>query len=432
MQKNYKKVGLLFGLALLITGVAPIVASADTVGVDFESPTYSVGNINGQDGWVKTGSYDAAVVSSPVISGSQSLRISNAVTSGSFGDQTFSKSLTDAVGETGAGAGAFSIGTLQPHFEMEFDIKSATTTIEQTGLFLSVSPDRGDGSRMSYLGFADVTGGVNVIFYDVQGTSSPANFVSTDLGTYSRSDAHHIKLTFDAIDGDSNDVVKVWIDSVLVHTGTSWENYYRYDTEASAEQNVRAVRNVLFRAGGPATPGTSGNGFLIDNFSITSGPIVAPVVASGNITSPLDGSTVSGLTNFTASYNDGDVPNTDDAVQWAVREGTCAAGVGTIVGNVDGHSDVATWDGNSFSFSTDTSAWTPGSYCFIFNPTDDVGQPNVRETSNFTVVTPPVLTTPTDKNQCKDGGWTTFNNPTFKNQGECVSYVQANPKAGKR
>jgi hypothetical protein len=30
---------------------------------------------------------------------------------------------------------------------------------------------------------------------------------------------------------------------------------------------------------------------------------------------------------------------------------------------------------------------------------------------------------PTSKDQCKDGGWMAFNNPSFKNQGDCVSYV---------
>ncbi len=33
--------------------------------------------------------------------------------------------------------------------------------------------------------------------------------------------------------------------------------------------------------------------------------------------------------------------------------------------------------------------------------------------------------TPTDMNQCKNGGWKTFTNPTFKNQGQCVSSVQS-------
>lgn len=37
--------------------------------------------------------------------------------------------------------------------------------------------------------------------------------------------------------------------------------------------------------------------------------------------------------------------------------------------------------------------------------------------------------TPTDKNQCKKGGWKTFSNPTFKNQGDCVSYVASDGKS---
>ncbi|MDP2933653.1 MAG: hypothetical protein Q8N81_06010 [bacterium] len=39
-------------------------------------------------------------------------------------------------------------------------------------------------------------------------------------------------------------------------------------------------------------------------------------------------------------------------------------------------------------------------------------------------------TTPLTKDACKNGGWASFTH-TFKNQGQCVSYVQANPKAGK-
>ncbi len=42
------------------------------------------------------------------------------------------------------------------------------------------------------------------------------------------------------------------------------------------------------------------------------------------------------------------------------------------------------------------------------------------------------LVPPTNKDQCKKGGWETFNNPTFKNQGACVSYVVSNENAGKR
>jgi hypothetical protein len=42
-------------------------------------------------------------------------------------------------------------------------------------------------------------------------------------------------------------------------------------------------------------------------------------------------------------------------------------------------------------------------------------------TTIFPPVTPP--TGPTNKDQCKNNGWKTFTNPSFKNQGQCVSSV---------
>jgi hypothetical protein len=50
----------------------------------------------------------------------------------------------------------------------------------------------------------------------------------------------------------------------------------------------------------------------------------------------------------------------------------------------------------------------------------------------YVVVWNESCTAPTVKEACKDGGWATFNSPSFKNQGACVSYVQSNEHAGKR
>ena len=36
--------------------------------------------------------------------------------------------------------------------------------------------------------------------------------------------------------------------------------------------------------------------------------------------------------------------------------------------------------------------------------------------------------TPTTKDQCKNGGWQSFNSPAFKNQGQCVSFVATGGK----
>ncbi len=35
----------------------------------------------------------------------------------------------------------------------------------------------------------------------------------------------------------------------------------------------------------------------------------------------------------------------------------------------------------------------------------------------------------TNKDQCKNNGWKAYANPSFKNQGDCVSYVQSSPNA---
>ena len=301
-------------LATILSLVAmPVgVALADSNSINFESPTYTLDSINGQDGWSSTGGYDQSVVLNTygfASFGAQSFRISDAVTSGSFGDQTFAKPLVNAAGEADSTDGSFSRGVLQSHFETQFDIASTQST-QQLGMHTSVSPDRGDGSRMSYLRFEDGVAGIDVFFDDVQGTTNPANFVETQIATgLSRAVPHTVKLSIDFADGPSNDVVKVWIDGVLVHTGTSWENYYRYDSESAFEQSPRIVKTLLFRESGLANPLDSGKGFLFDNLSLSTGP---------------------------------------------------------------------------------------------------------------------VLTTPTNKDQCKNDGWKTFNNPTFKNQGQCVSFITHN------
>jgi hypothetical protein len=55
-------------------------------------------------------------------------------------------------------------------------------------------------------------------------------------------------------------------------------------------------------------------------------------------------------------------------------------------------------------------------------PAKDPGVPSI---SGFVakVGGAPEIGPPTDKNQCKNGGWQRFNNPTFRNQGQCVSFV---------
>ena len=297
MKKTLAKIALLGVLLLPLGALSPKSVHADSLSVDFENPPYTTGTINTQDGWSSFGSagsgcalYDHGVVPNTFgygSFGSQSLRISNAVTSGCFGDQTFSKSLTDEAGETSAVNNGMSGGTRQLHFEAQFDLASTTPNTEQVGLAMSTSPDRGDGARMSYLRFEDKPDGIHVFFDDYQdiapfggsvgdsanGCGDEDDFFETDIGTLTRT-PHAIKFSMDFVDGTRNDVVKIYIDGVLEHTGTSWEDYFRY-----CEGNqTRPVDSMLFRTGGTAAPATAGQGFVIDNLSLLSGPIVQPTV----------------------------------------------------------------------------------------------------------------------------------------------------------
>lgn len=263
-------------VAVLLIGLA----AADTIGVNFEDPPYTTGSVDGQDGWQSDAlcaAYDVAVVTNIygyATFGDQSLRISNAVTSGCF-DGTFSKPLIDEAGETSAENGGMSGGSRQSSFEAQWDFASTVPGAEQPGLSTVASPDRGDGARMSWIQMADTPAGLDVNFYDYQsgametGCALGTNFIFTPVATgLDRTVPHNIRVTMDFVDGVANDVVKVYVDGVLKHTGTSWEDYFR-----ECEGNpTRTVDSILFRTGGIPAPATLGNGFLIDNLTLTSGP----------------------------------------------------------------------------------------------------------------------------------------------------------------
>lgn len=302
-----KRVILLASLALGLAALFTPMAGADIVGpITFEpSQGYTVGNINGQQGWSKTGPYDVEVEAAsayPAITalsfGTQALRVSNAITSGSFGDQAFSPGLLIAAGETAPAN----------HFESTFWIGTTLTTPQLVRM--SVSPDDGNGSRMTYLRFEDLSDGVHVFFDDVTNPGplpNPTVFNETDIATLSRTIAHSIRFSVDFVPGPGNDVVDIYIDGTHEFTGTTWENYYRYDPEQTGNGNqLFPVDKMLFLERGAPVATNLGQGFLVDGLSLASSSLVGP---------------------------------------------------------------------------------------------------------------------PTNKDQCKKGGWQTFNNPTFKNQGECISFV---------
>ena len=275
--------------AVLAVFVLPALMSADSLTITFEAPTYHLGSIDGQNGWAGTaGGPINLLIDQEVVAntygytsfGGQSWRMSNAYTDGAFGDWPFSPSLTNEAGETTAQNLGFSGGIRQNHFEVRWDFASTVRNAEQPGLQISTSPDRGDGARMSFIRMKDLPAGLSVEFaeyLDHPPFGTPLNpadgcgpedefLITTVASGLSRNRPHTVKLTMDFVDGPRNDVVKVYVDGTLRHTGTSWEDYFRW-CELTGES--RTVDSMIFQArtSGGTAPFTRGNGFLIDNLT---------------------------------------------------------------------------------------------------------------------------------------------------------------------
>jgi hypothetical protein len=221
------------------------------------------------------------------------------------------------------------------------------------------------------------------------------------------------------VDGVKNDVVKVYVDGVLKHTGTSWEDYFR-----TQETNpTRTVDSILFRVSGTAAPATAGNGFLIDNLVLNS--FTPDAVSVPEITTPANGAVVqqSNLTKVDWTDSTG----TFDPFEYQYESFSDAA-----------YSSLVYSSGWLTASEIATGGTPVGDYYLRVRARDTEG--NVSAWSNgaaniykITVVADVVVVgPPVNKDECKKGGWMTFNNPEFKNQGACVSYVASKGKSGNK
>ena len=268
MNQIFKKTVLTLSLITATFLFQTTVVHADTVSTNFE--TFTNGSVNGQGGWsVTNAAFDQEVVDNTfgfTQFGTKVWRLSNPVTQNSFGDQIFSISTLDEAGETTAVNGGYSGGIRKNRIEASFDFASALPTAQS--MTAEVSVDRGDGSRMGFLQFDDEPGtdGVKVYFYGGEPGYVGMKY-SPLLATFSRTEAHTLKMVVDFYEAHNNDVVKIYIDNVLVYTGTTWENYYRYAPGQGGA--TRTSDNLLFRAMPTSTPGNQGEGFLFDNVNIT-------------------------------------------------------------------------------------------------------------------------------------------------------------------
>lgn len=110
---------------------------------------------------------------------------------------------------------------------------------------------------------------------------------------------------------------------------------------------------------------------------------------------------------------------------------------GTSTDNLSGVSryeysvnSTSTWVNNLLN-TTFTTNLGIGSHTLLIRAIDRAENVSTSSVTLFTVTssttnatTTPIVNGPTNKSQCKNGLWKNFINPTFKNQGKCVSFVE--------
>lgn len=168
-------------------------------------------------------------------------------------------------GETGAANDAGCGAPTTSNFYGELQFKSVTGAT-QAGLAISVQASSAD-RRHGFVRILDDGAGFDLVFFD---TDAAGGFVGTAIDTnLSYTDWHTLGIEIFFMDGlgtggAGNDVVNIYIDGVLVHTGTSWETVY------SPPQSVDRLMIAASDSGsGPVIPGQLGDGLYFDNVLVT-------------------------------------------------------------------------------------------------------------------------------------------------------------------
>ena len=214
-------------------------------------------------------------------------------------------------------------------YDAQFQFIPKTQKSEQPGLYLTVSPDGYEGSRMSWVSLRDESDGVHVSFSDSPEIDGEfKDYV--DVAVLNRTQPLTIRFWIKLIPGLDNDVVKLFIDGADIGQGlgvcfTTWENYYPVAEEQAGFPNFGEppdLRALQFRSSVQAPDQDAlrpSGGYLFDNVKTTTGTGPGPGVdcSGGGTEPPIDidktTQTRSALPGDTITYrisvrNRGDAP----------------------------------------------------------------------------------------------------------------------------
>lgn len=268
-------------IAACVFCIAPAASADDYESGGFEG--FALGNPLGQDGWTANdvggyaaANFDAAIVDPSALWGTQlgsrALRMSNAVTSGGFGNQLQSANLIDSAGETDA-VSTVAGGTRQSRLTWTMTFASATQTY-QPGLAVGFAADPGNGTRMASFRIVDQPDGFRVDMTRLD-ESIPDFVVTTIASGLSHTEVHTLQFSLDFVDGVNNDVLWIGVDGsgcqTFVESG-SWEQYHRFYAGNPTPITFPAD-TILFRLSGAAQPGLAGAGILFDAVDLSSSTV---------------------------------------------------------------------------------------------------------------------------------------------------------------
>ena len=238
--------------ALIVVATPAMAAVSGPYTTDFTGVTIDTTADASDSNWRMTGPYDATITDGD----DPALRISNAVTSGSFGDQLFSPTLEVPATETGPAQSFTATFVLEP-------------VGYQEGLRVTVSPDNGQGGRGGFLAIEHKNGGLNLVSQgSYVNAAGELDWKVTNVAVgLDASEAHTVKLKLikkpDTKKTTNNDVFSVQVDGKPVKN-TTFEAYY----DAMDEENYE-TDTLLFRLSGAAlTQAGDGAGLLIDDITI--------------------------------------------------------------------------------------------------------------------------------------------------------------------
>ncbi len=284
--------------ARLLAGTAAYAQATYATG--FESPEFTSGDVNGQNGWgyfsnsPTKGIIEATPAGSPASFGSQSLAIrTNNVDFFGVSNHLFSATV-DPAGETGSTVGATVVAAPANHFVASFYYRAPTSPITSTradGRFAELNPSsKGDGpddhaNRYAQIRVVNVNNTGNLRFELGWFTLGATNFcvetVAQNLnwGEWYRLD-YDIRF-FDGLNGGNrpNDVFKISIydlSGVLkgTATGSTWESAWKTGSFGGGS-TARAVNGFdLWTQTGP-------NNALVghlDDFSMSVNTVTDPPV----------------------------------------------------------------------------------------------------------------------------------------------------------